>query len=110
MFGGRPAPCPAASAAWAKSFKAAKNCCDCPRNSPVSVKNLTAPMAAPSVSVGRTIEQTGNFRSRNIVGSGMIRFVEKSSPPKGGFYNSRGTKPAVPASHARETIADHLKQ
>ena len=34
-----------------------------------------APIAAPLVSVGRIIEQTGNFRLRNGHGSGMIRLV-----------------------------------
>ena len=52
-------------------------------NSPSSVKALTAPIAAPFVSVGRMIEQTGNMRLRKMVGSGMIRLVWKSSPPKG---------------------------
>src|SRR5260370_1006529 len=34
-------------------------------------------MAAPFVSVGRIIEHTGNFRSRNGTGSGMIKLVCK---------------------------------
>jgi anti-anti-sigma factor len=50
----------------------------------MSVRNFAAPIAAPIVPVGRTIEQTGKLRLRNIVGSGMIRLVLKSSPPKGG--------------------------
>ena len=57
-------------------------------NSPLAVKALTAPIAAPWVSVGRMIEQTGNFRLRKTVGSGMIRLVWKSSPPNGGELRS----------------------
>src|SRR5215469_4808070 len=63
-------------------------------NSPSAVNALTAPMAAPTVLVGRTIEQGGNFRSRNGQGSGMIRFVWYDSPPKGGELRSGNTKPA----------------
>jgi hypothetical protein len=40
-------------------------------NSPSAVKALTAAMAAPSVSVGRMIEQIGNARLRNMVGSAL---------------------------------------
>src|SRR3984893_7732560 len=42
---------------------------------PSSFSALTAPMAAPLVSVGRMIEQFGNFLFRNGHGSGMIRFA-----------------------------------
>src|SRR5204863_1940266 len=85
----------AASAAFANPVSTSKNSGDWPRNNPVSVRNLTAPMAAPFVSVGRTLEQMGNFRSRNIVGSGIIRLVENSSPPKGGEFKSGKTSPFV---------------
>jgi hypothetical protein len=34
-------------------------------------------MAIPLVSVGRTIEQTGNLRLRKFVGSDMIELVTK---------------------------------
>src|SRR5215470_12681660 len=61
----------------------------------MSVRNLAAPCAAPVVSVGRMIETTGNLRSRKTVGSGMIRLVEKSSPPKGGLLRSGKLKPVV---------------
>ena len=44
-------------------------------NSPSAIKPLTARAAAPSVSVGRMIEQVGNLRLRKMVGSGMIRLV-----------------------------------
>ena len=47
-----------------------KNACDWPTNSPVWVRKVRAPMAAPVVSVGRMIEQTGNLRSRKICGFG----------------------------------------
>ena len=52
-------------------------------------------MAAPFVSVGRIIEQTGNLRLRKTVGSGMIRLVEKSSPSNGGALRSGNTNPFV---------------
>src|SRR5262249_40905571 len=70
----------AASAACASWVMKAKNAGDWPTNSPVTVKNFSAPIAAPSVSVGRMIAQTGNLRSRKIVGSGMIRLGCKPSP------------------------------
>src|SRR5438445_8462129 len=56
--------------------------------SPMSVKNLTTPMAIPFVSVGRMIEHTGSAGLRNGHGSGMIRLVWKSSPPNGGEFRS----------------------
>jgi hypothetical protein len=46
-----------------------KNSGDCPMKRPSLVKAFTVPMAAPSVSVERMIETTGNLRSRKIVGS-----------------------------------------
>jgi len=47
------------------------------------------------VMLWRTIETTGNFRLRKIVGSGMIRLVWKSSPPNGGELRSGNTSPFV---------------
>src|SRR5258706_12625059 len=85
----------AASACCANFCRTMKNSFDWPMNSPSSVKALTAPMAAPFVSVGRMIEQTGNMRLRKMVGSGMIRLVWKSSPPKGGELRSGNTNPLV---------------
>ena len=41
----------------------------------MAVRNVRAPMAAPFVPVGRTIEHAGSCLLRNTVGSGMIRFV-----------------------------------
>ena len=61
-------------------------------NRPISFKNLTTPIAAPLVSVGRTIEHVGSFRLKNMVGSGMIRLVWNSSPPSGGELRSGKTK------------------
>src|SRR5215471_6492733 len=52
--------------------------------SPSAVKAAAAPIAAPFVAVGRIIEQIGNFRLRNGVGSGMIRLacvVSVAAPP-----------------------------
>ena len=74
----------ASSASSARSRRSVKNAGDWPRNRPIAVRKLAAPMAAPFVPVGRTIEHTGKLRLRNIVGSGMIRLVWKSSPPNGG--------------------------
>ena len=45
--------------------------------SPSAVKALSAPIAAPLVSVGRMIEQIGKFWLRNGHGSGMIRLFLK---------------------------------
>jgi len=61
----------------------------------MAVKNFSAPMAAPFVSGGRMIEHTGRLRLRNGHGSGMIRLVWKSSPPKGGELRSGNTNPLV---------------
>src|SRR5438876_5987965 len=47
--------------------------------SPISVRNLSAPMATPCVLVGRMIEHGGRFSLRNGHGSGMIRLLFKSS-------------------------------
>src|SRR5437762_6810277 len=55
-----------------------KNSAGWPMKSPLAVSALRAPIAAPSVWVGRMIEQTGNLRSRKMVGSGMIRLVWRS--------------------------------
>src|SRR5712692_5034655 len=81
-------PCLAASAACASWFRRAKNAGDWPMKSPMSVRNLTAPMAIPFVSVGRMIEHTGSVGLRNGHGSGMIRLVWKFWPPNGGEFRS----------------------
>ncbi len=98
-FRGKPSdhspPRRASSASSARSRSSSKNCGDWPMKSPMAVKNLSAPMAAPFVWVGRMIEHTGNFRLRNGHGSGMIRLVLKSSPPKGGELRSGNTNPFV---------------
>src|SRR3989454_4250663 len=82
----------AASASAASWFSSSKNWDDWPMNSPSAVSALTAPIAAPFVLVGRTIEHRGNFRLRNGHGSGMIRFVWYVSPPNGGELRSGNTK------------------
>ena len=74
----------AASACWARVVSAWKNAGDWPRNSPIAVRNFAAPIAAPLVSVGRTIETAGKRRPNQlVVGSGMMRLVWKFSPPNG---------------------------
>ncbi len=60
----------ARSACVASAFSSAKNALDWPVKSPLAVRKRTAPIAAPCVSVGRTIEQTGKLRLRKTVGSG----------------------------------------
>jgi len=51
--------------------------------SPSAISPLMAPIATPSVSVGRMIEIRGNLLAeRNGHGSGMIKLVWKSSEPK----------------------------
>ena len=45
------------------------------------MRPCAAPEAMPSVCVGRMIEQIGNVRRRNTVGSGMIRLASLVSPP-----------------------------
>src|SRR6266550_1352803 len=52
---------------------------DWPMKSPISVRNLSAPMATPCVFVGRMIEHRGRFLLRNGQGSGMIRLFVNSS-------------------------------
>jgi len=42
--------------------------------SPMSVRNLTTPMATPLVLVGRMIGQIRRLGSKNGYGSGMIKF------------------------------------
>ena len=49
-------------------------------------------MAAPRVLVGRTIEHRGNFRLRNGLGSGLMRFVWYVSPPNGDELRSGKTR------------------
>ena len=51
----------------------------CPIKSPSALNDWIVAIAAPIVSVGRIIEQIGNFRSRNGVGSGIIRFARRVS-------------------------------
>ena len=46
----------------------------------MAVRNFAAPRAEPSVLVGRMTEHLGNFRSRKLVGSGMIRFGWNTAP------------------------------
>src|SRR5438874_13199787 len=47
--------------------------------SPISVRNLSAPLATPCVFVGRMIEQRGSVGLRNGHGSGMIRLFVNNS-------------------------------
>src|SRR6266568_5694558 len=56
--------------------------------SPMSVRNLTTPIAMPLVAVGLITEHRGSLRLMNGQGSGMIRFVWNSSPPKGDEFRS----------------------
>src|ERR1700736_3710141 len=64
-------------------------------NNPSAVSALAAPIAAPFIEVGRMIEHTGNFRLRNGHGSGMIRFVWKSSLFGLGALRSGNVSPLV---------------
>src|SRR3954452_10944795 len=82
----------AASAASASALTPAKKSGDCPLNSPIAVRNVAAPTAAPSVLVGRMIEQIGNLRSRKLVGSGMIRLGLNSGPR---FFRSGKVSPVL---------------
>jgi hypothetical protein len=65
----------ASSASRARRLSRLKNAWDWPLNSPSSVRALTAPLAAPFVSVGRIIEHLGKVLLRNGHGSGIIRFA-----------------------------------
>lgn len=69
----------AASASSARSCMKAKNPADWPRKRPMSVKNLTTPLAIFSVSVGRITEHGGRSGLMKGHGSGMIRFALRSS-------------------------------
>src|SRR5262249_53199195 len=85
----------AASASAARPCMYSKKAGDCPMNSPMAVRNWSAPIAAPDVFVGRMIEHRGSFRLMNGHGSGMIRLVVKSSPPNGGALRFGNTNPLV---------------
>jgi len=87
----------AASAFTAKSCRIVKNSGGWPMNSPPAVQALTVATAPPLPpgSVGRIIETTGNLRLRKTVGSGMIRLVWKSSPPKGEALRFGNTNPLM---------------
>jgi len=67
--------CRAASAASARSCINPKNAADCPMKSPSAVRLAKAPIAAPSVAVGRMMEHAGSSLLMNAVGSGIIRLV-----------------------------------
>src|SRR5215471_37850 len=69
----------AASASSARSFSKAKNAGDWPMKRPISVRNLTTPLAMSLVSVGRITEHRGRLGLMKGQGSGMIRFGLKSS-------------------------------
>src|SRR5579859_137096 len=69
----------AASASSARSFNSAKNAGDWPMKRPMSVRNLTTPLAIFLVSVGRITEQRGRLGLMNGHGSGMMAFFWKSS-------------------------------
>jgi len=61
----------------------AKNAGDWPIKRPMAVRNLSAPMAAPFVSVGRKTEKTGSVGLRQGAWlRGIINSVSKSSPAK----------------------------
>jgi hypothetical protein len=83
----------ASSASSARSRNSSKKSSDWPMKRPMSVKNLTAPMATPCVSVGRMIEHLGSFRLRNGHGSGMIRLVWKVCPSKGAIEVGKRDNP-----------------
>src|SRR6516164_10089391 len=76
------------SAACASCVIYAKNAGDWPMKRPMFVRNVRAPIAMPPVLVGRIIETMGRLGSKNGHGSGMIKFVWKSSPPNGGEFRS----------------------
>src|SRR5215468_7727482 len=65
----------AASASCANPDIYVKKSDDWPMKSPMSVRNFRAPMATPSVLVGRMIETIGKLILRKGQGSGMIRLV-----------------------------------
>src|SRR6516162_2868206 len=60
--------------------------------SPLAVSAFKAPIAAPTVSVGRMIEHAGKVRLRKGHGSGIIRLVWKFSPPNGVELRSGNTR------------------
>jgi hypothetical protein len=85
----------AASASIASPFRYSKKAGLWPMKSPIAVKKLTTPIATPVVSVGRIMEQTGSARLRNGHGSGIMRLVWNSSPPKGAELRSGKVSPLV---------------
>src|SRR5215470_15475986 len=61
----------------------------------MSVRNFNAPMATPSVLVGRITEQFGRLWLMNGHGSGMIRLVVNNSPPNGAEFKSMNVSPVL---------------
>src|ERR1700730_3851173 len=81
----------AASASFASWPTTSKNAEGWPMNSPSAVKAwtaATAPEMLVKIETGRMIDTFGKFPLRNEQGSGMIKLVLKSSPPKGGELRS----------------------
>src|SRR6516225_2136934 len=85
----------AESAAFASPCKNSKNAGVWPMKRPMSVRNLTTPIAASSVLVGRMTEHEGSKRLRNGHGSGMIRLVWNVCVSNGGELRSGNTNPLV---------------
>src|SRR5579864_3598293 len=97
-------PRSAASAAWARPVIYEKNAFDWPMNSPIAVRNLRAPVAAPAVLVGRTTEHAGRLASMNGQGSGMIRLVWNISLIEGELAPVLGSTPLLRSGNDRPLV------
>src|SRR5207248_7710674 len=79
--------------------------------SPMAVRNARAPVATPSVFVGRMIETIGRLRSRNGHGSGMIKFFLKSSlftSRSGNVTDTPVTGSTAVSGGALPALSDHV--
>src|SRR5262252_4061469 len=91
----------AASAAWARPVIYVKNAFDWPMNSPMAVRKLSAPMAAPAVFVGRTTEHAGRLALMNGQGSGMIRLAWNISLTAASLAPVLGSTPLLRSGNVR---------
>jgi hypothetical protein len=75
---------------------------------PSRVNAVAAPSATPFWAVGRTMEQSGNFRLKKMHGSGMMRFFLTASPPRAGLLKSGKTKLPSVTGGALPALSRHV--
>src|ERR1700739_4332896 len=94
----------AASAAWARPVMDVKNAVDWPMNSPIAVRKLSAPVAAPVVFVGRTTEHTGRLVLMNGQGTGIIKLVWNISRTAVPLAPVLGSMPSLRSGNDRPLV------